>query len=230
MYATGDIGRRREDGKIEYIGRKDEQVKVRGFRIETGEIESALIQHESIVDAVVVVREDADGDKRLIGYFVQDPQQKIALKELREYLKQQMPLHMVPSVLMPLDALPLTANGKINRQALPAPDLSRSDIEELFVAPRTPLEQALTDIWSEVLQIEQVGIHDNFFALGGHSLKATVVTSRLREIFNIELTVQTIFEMPTVAELSVGVVKALIEQRGGENSLTTSNQLTAIDV
>jgi acyl-coenzyme A synthetase/AMP-(fatty) acid ligase/acyl carrier protein len=201
LYKTGDLVRYLRDGNIEYLGRIDHQVKIRGFRIELGEIEAVLRQHRAVEDAVVIGQEYDLHDKRLVAYVVPSQEQVLSTSELRHYLKQKLPDHMVPSAFVRLEALPLTPNDKVDRRALPMPDRIRS-VEETFAPPLTPFEEALAGIWSEVLRLDSVGIHDNFFALGGHSLLATQVISRLRQAFGIELPLQTIFEAPTVGELS----------------------------
>ena len=202
LYKTGDLARYLPDGNIEFLGRIDHQAKIRGFRIELGEIEAALAQHPAVQQSVAIVREDVFDGKRLIAYIIPTQNQALTIDELRRFLKQQLPKYMMPEVFMLLDSLPLTPNGKVDRRALPAPDLSRSDLSNPFVAPRTVVEQQLADIWAEVLNIEKVGIHDNFFDLGGHSLLATQVASRVRQVFSTEFPLATLFESPTLAELS----------------------------
>jgi acyl-coenzyme A synthetase/AMP-(fatty) acid ligase/acyl carrier protein len=200
LYKTGDLARYLSDGNIEFLGRIDHQVKIRGFRIELGEIEAVIKEHAAVRDAVVVAREDVAGDKRLVGYVVN--REPVQVSELRNYLQAKLPDYMVPSALVFLDFLPLTPNGKIDRRTLPRPDQSRPELEDEFVAPRTPTEELLAEKWSEVLKVERVGVHDNFFALGGHSLLATQVISRLREAFGIALPLRSLFERPTVAGLA----------------------------
>ncbi|HEY9401549.1 MAG TPA: amino acid adenylation domain-containing protein, partial [Pyrinomonadaceae bacterium] len=210
MYQTGDIVRYRPDGVLEYLGRGDYQVKVRGFRIELGEIETALNGHPAVGECVVVVREDAGGSKHLAAYVVAQPDQTFSVGELRSFLGRSLPAHMIPSVLMRLDSLPLTPNGKINRRALPAPVSSNAGGDGVaFVAPRTPVEEIVAGIWATALELEQVGINDNFFELGGHSLVATRVVSRIREAFEVELPLRSLFESPTVEELSKRVEEAV---------------------
>jgi amino acid adenylation domain-containing protein len=201
LYKTGDLVRYLPDGNIEYLGRIDHQVKIRGFRIELGEIEAVLRQNPAVEDAVVIGQEYDLHDKRLVAYVVPSQEQVLSTSELRRYLKQKLPDHMVPSAFVRLEALPLTPNDKVDRRALPMPDRIRS-VEETFAPPLTPFEEALAGIWSEVLRLDSVGIHDNFFELGGHSLLATQVISRLPQAFGIELPLQTIFEAPTLGELS----------------------------
>ncbi len=202
LYKTGDLARYLADGNIEFLGRIDDQVKIRGFRIELGEIGSVLDQHPAVREAVVLAGEDSSGEKRLIAYVVANQQPSPATNQLRSYLKEKLPDYMVPSAFVFLDKLPLTSNGKVDRKALPAPDQSRPELEESYVTPRTPVEEVVASIWSEVLNLENVGIHDNFFDLGGHSLVAARVVSRIMVIFQIELPLRTLFEMPTVANLS----------------------------
>lgn len=201
LYKSGDLGRYLPNGDIEYLGRIDHQVKIRGFRIELGEIESALAQHPSVKQSVVIIREDIPGDKRLVAYVRLDQKQTFRAQEFRSFLQSKLPDYMVPSTFLLLDALPLTPNGKVDRCALPAPDSSRPDQSATFVAPRTFIEQQLADIWASVLKLERVGIHNNFFELGGDSLLATQVMSRLRQAFGVELPLRTLFEAPTVADL-----------------------------
>ncbi|ACC84846.1 non-ribosomal peptide synthetase [Nostoc punctiforme] len=204
LYKSGDLARYLPDGKIEYLGRIDNQVKVSGFRIELGEIEIALLQYPAVKEAVVIVREDAPGEKVLVGYFVaetgQDSPQIIS--ELRRFLKQQLPEYMVPKIFMALEALPLNANGKVDRRALPKPDSLRPELEANYVAPRTPIEQQIADIWTQVLNVRQVGIYDNFFELGGYSLLGIQVVSRLRQALQVEILMSNLFELPTVADLA----------------------------
>ncbi len=201
LYKTGDLARYLPDGRLECLGRIDNQVKIRGFRIELKEIETVLSQHPAVREAVVVVQEDKPDLQRLVAYVVSHPEQDVAITEMRSLLKEKLPEYMIPSDFVLLPALPLTPNGKVDRRALPAPDTSKNDLEVNFVPPRTPVEEIVADIWSQILQREQVGIYDNFFDLGGHSLLATQVISRLREAFKVELPLRSLFEEPTVARL-----------------------------
>ncbi|HST57606.1 MAG TPA: amino acid adenylation domain-containing protein, partial [Longimicrobium sp.] len=195
LYRTGDRARWRADGAIEYLGRLDFQVKIRGFRIELGEIESVLRAHESVADCVVVARADA-GEQRLVAYVVGD----VETEALRAHVRRSLPEYMLPSAFVLLDALPLTANGKLDRKGLPAPDFASA--ADRYVAPRTPAEEVLAGIWAEVLRLERAGVEESFFDLGGHSLLATRVVSRVRELFGVELPLRALFEGPTVAELA----------------------------
>jgi amino acid adenylation domain-containing protein len=199
LYRTGDLARSRPDGTLEYLGRIDHQVKVRGHRIELGEVEAVLRAQAGVRQAVVVAREEMPGDKRLVAYVVPAQAPGPAVRELRDSVTAQLPDYMVPSAFVLLDALPLTPNGKVDRRALPAPEGVRPELEAAYVAPRTPLEEAVAGIWSEVLGLKRVSIDDNFFEVGGHSLSAIRVISRLRDAFHIELPLRAFFEAPTVA-------------------------------
>jgi amino acid adenylation domain-containing protein/non-ribosomal peptide synthase protein (TIGR01720 family) len=199
MYRSGDLARWRADGLLEYMGRTDQQVKVRGYRIELGEIEAALKALPGIIQAVVVARESRGSGKQLVGYLVPDAGALPDLTELRRQLGQRLPDYMVPSAFVALDALPLTPSGKIDRRALPAPDTQR----ESYRAPRTPQEEIVCGIFGEVLSLARVGIDDNFFVLGGHSLVVMSVVSRVRSILGVELPMRALFEAPTPAQLAL---------------------------
>ncbi|MBX3301083.1 MAG: amino acid adenylation domain-containing protein [Nitrospira sp.] len=196
LYRTGDLGRYREDGNIEFAGRRDHQVKVRGFRIELGEIEARLVEQAQVREAVVVVREDGAGEKKLVGYVVPESGSTVMADDVRAHLTQSLPGYMVPSHVVLLDKLPLTPNGKVDRWRLPTPDLRRS--EQGYVAPRTTKEMILTNIWEDVLGKHPVGIHDNFFELGGHSLLAAKLISRIQEMMKESLPLKALFEFPTI--------------------------------
>ncbi len=202
LYRTGDLARYLPDGNIEFLGRIDHQVKIRGFRIELGEIESVLGQHPRVTQSVVLAREDTPGDKRLVAYVVASTEEAPGIDELRNFLKQKLPEYMVPAAFVMLTALPRTPNGKTDRKALPAPDMNRPALRDAYTAPRNPLEQLLADIFQELLNLDRVGIHDNFFDLGGHSLLAARVVSRVRHALKIEVALRALFEAPTVAELA----------------------------
>jgi amino acid adenylation domain-containing protein len=196
LYRTGDLGRWLADGTIEFLGRVDAQVKVRGYRIEPGEIEARLVKREEVSEAVVVAHEDAAGNRRLVAYVVGDVEAGV----LREHLRGELPDYMVPAVYVPLERLPLTPSGKVDRRALPAPDHAAG--ADGYVAPRTPAEEVLAEIWAEMLRLERVGVEESFFELGGHSLLATRVVSRVRQVFGVELPLRALFEGPTVAQLA----------------------------
>ncbi|MBW4556602.1 MAG: amino acid adenylation domain-containing protein [Trichormus sp. ATA11-4-KO1] len=214
IYKTGDLGRWLPDGNIEFLGRIDHQVKIRGFRVELGEIEALLAKHPAIREAVVILREDIPGEKRLVAYMIvssdQIPTNDPAVSselilELRNSLKERLPDYMIPSAFLLLEAFPLSPSGKIDRKALPVPDWSQRNLAQSYIAPRTPTEEMIAGIWSQVLGVEQVGVDDNFFDLGGHSLLATLVVSQLRNVFHIELPLRNIFDFPTVVTLAKSV-------------------------
>ena len=211
LYKTGDLARFIGDGEIEFVGRVDQQVKVRGFRIELGEIETVLGRHPGVREAVVV----APGGKRLIAYVV--TREQLTTSEMRDYLKRTLPEYMVPSSFVVLDSLPLTATGKVDRNALPVPEQVRPELDHAYVAPRTAVEEVLCGVFSEVLQIEPVGVRDSFFELGGHSLLATQISSRVREAFQVELALRKLFEAPTIEQLAETILndsgeRARVEQ------------------
>jgi amino acid adenylation domain-containing protein len=206
MYRTGDLARFREDGNIELLGRLDDQVKVRGYRIELGEIEAALTQHPAVLEAVAVAREDASGDGYLTAYLVAGQHPEPSTSELRSLLETKVPEYMVPSLYVWLTSLPLTANGKVNRRALPVPERTKPELNGHFVPPRTREEQLLAGIWEEVLGVERVGVHDNFFELGGNSLSATRVLARLPGELQARLPLRRMFEAPTIARLATDLI------------------------
>jgi hypothetical protein len=202
LYKTGDLARYLPDGNLEFLGRSDHHVKIRGYRVELGEVEATLEQHPAIRQAVVCPQEDIQGHKRLVAYLVLFEEAAPSSQTLRSFLQTKLPDYMVPEVFVMLDALPLTPNGKADRQALPVPDRSRRPLEETFVASRTPSEELLAGIWAHALGLESVGIHDNFFALGGHSLLAMQVITLLRQAFQVDVPLRELFIAPTVASLA----------------------------
>jgi amino acid adenylation domain-containing protein len=209
MYATGDLVRRLPKGDIEFMGRRDDQVKIRGFRVEPAEIEAALRSHEHVDEAVVVAPIDARGEHRLIAYVVAP---NVATDELRRHLADWIPEFMIPSVFVPIDAVPRTASGKIDRLSLPSPEsVSAPSTGPVHTAPRTPVEQAIAALWADVLGVEKVGVDDDFFALGGHSLLATQIVAQLRSDFAVNLPLHALFTFPTVATLSQQVVELMGE-------------------
>jgi tyrocidine synthetase-3 len=205
MYRTGDLARWLPDGNLEYLGRLDHQVKIRGFRVELGEIETRLLQLEGIKEAVAAATEDVNGSKSLCAYLVAE--REMAVAEIRESLRSILPDYMVPSRIIRLEKLPLSANGKVDRKALPRPFNTRND-ETPPAPPQNQTETRLCGIWSSILEMEGVGIDDNFFALGGHSLKATVLASRIRKEFGVDLALRQIFAEPTIRELARRVEQA----------------------
>ncbi|MEH2243333.1 amino acid adenylation domain-containing protein [Nostoc sp.] len=224
LYKTGDLARYLPDGNIEFLGRIDQQVKIHGFRIEISEIETALGQYPAIRETVVLTREDKPGNKRLVAYIVPQPHSEVSTSELRHFLKQKLPEYMIPAAFVRLKALPLTPNGKVNRLALPEPDSIKPELEGKFVAPRTVVEEKIAKIWSQVLEVEQVGIYDNFFELGGDSIISMQIIARLNQA-GLQLTPKQVFEYPTVAGLAAvastdGIISAQQEVVTGTLPLT----------
>jgi len=221
LYKTGDLARYLSDGNIEYLGRIDHQVKIRGFRIELGEIEAVLEQHCAVRQCVVMAREDVPGYQRLVAYVVA---KNVTNDELRQYLQQQLPDYMIPSAFLVLDSLPLTPNGKVNRRALPAPDQQRPELQSAFLAPQTPIEKQLAEIWMQVLGLKQVGVNDSFFELGGDSILSLQVIAKANQI-GLHFTPKQMFQHQTIAQLvTVADVKSNnLSQQGivtGKVSLT----------
>jgi amino acid adenylation domain-containing protein/non-ribosomal peptide synthase protein (TIGR01720 family)/FkbM family methyltransferase len=212
LYRTGDVGRYLSDGTIEFVGRRDSQVKLRGYRIELGEIEAVLCEHPGIQSAVVVVTEEAGGDKQLAAYVVADEAASEMVAEFRSYLRARVPEHMVPTWMILLDEMPLTSNGKVDRHALPAPQTNAAAKQPAVVSPRTAVEEMLAGIWTEVLGVEELSVTANFFELGGHSLLATQVMLRVREAFGIDVQLRSLFESPTVRGLAEAVEQELRER------------------
>jgi amino acid adenylation domain-containing protein len=224
LYSTGDLARYLPDGTIDFLGRRDSQVKIRGFRVELGEIEAMLGQHPAVQGAAIMAPDDNHGGKRLVAYVVPRRKPAPTTTELRSFLANRVPRHMLPSLFVMLDELPLTPTGKVDRQALPLPGSRRPSLEETFVAPRSPVEQVLTGIWSEVLGLEPIGVHDNFFELGGHSLLAIRVISRVRSALGVELPVRALFATPTIAGLGRSVetirwTRRRLRHRDGEGTI-----------
>jgi acyl carrier protein len=206
LYKTGDRGRFLPEGNLEFLGRVDNQIKLRGIRIELGEIESVLCSHSSIHAAVVSVSE-AEGAERLIAYIV-PTSSGLASSELRRFVRDKLPEHMTPASFVMLATLPLLPNGKVDRRALPEPDQARPGVEREYVAPRNSMEEKLASIMIEVLKVERIGVHDNFFEMGGHSLLGMQVVARVRKVFQVELPLRSLFEEPTIAGLRPEIEKA----------------------
>jgi len=202
LYRTGDLVRHLSDGNILFLKRMDHQVKVRGFRVELGEIEAALNEYRGISESVVIDNDDLPGGTRLIAYIVPEDRVEPASAQLYAFLKEKIPSYMIPSIFVTLKEIPLTPNGKVNRAELPVPQLSEDGMSANFVAPRSPLEETLAEIWRETLGVAQVGVESNFFDLGGHSLLATRVVTQIRERFGVELPLRVLFESPTIAGLA----------------------------
>ncbi|PFY16292.1 non-ribosomal peptide synthetase, partial [Bacillus pseudomycoides] len=205
MYKTGDRGYFLQDGSIKFIGRDDNQVKIRGMRVELGEIEATLLKHFLVKDTVVVLQKETEELQRLIAYVIPSKQlspQNLETEEIRNYLKNELPEYMVPSFLLFLDAFPLNANGKLDRKKLPAVERQMYVHDVIFAPPETMVEKVIADIWKELLKLDDVGVDDNFFNLGGHSLLATQVVSRIRRQYKIEIPLREIFTKPTIRQLS----------------------------
>jgi acyl-coenzyme A synthetase/AMP-(fatty) acid ligase/acyl carrier protein len=212
LYRTGDLARWRPDGLIEFLGRIDHQVKVRGFRVELEEIEAVLAAHPGVRECVVALREDVPGDRRLVAYLVTRPGERPGVSQLRTQVQQRLPEYMIPASYVFLDQLPLTLNRKVDRSRLPAPDEQRPELETQYLAPRTPTEEAIAGIWAELLTLERVGVQDNFFELGGHSLLVTQVVSRLRSHFGIEIAIVDLFTAATIEQLAARIDELLLAQ------------------
>jgi Non-ribosomal peptide synthetase modules and related proteins len=223
FYRTGDLGRHLSSGDLEFLGRADDQVKIRRYRIEPGEIETALVQHPSVREAAVVAREDLSGGKSLVAYVVGEPAP--AAGQLYAFLRSSLPEYMMPSAFVVLDKLPLTPSGKIDRRALPAPDANRPDLTAEFIAPRTSAERVIADVWQTILGLERVGVKDNFFELRGHSLLVTQVIARLRDLFQVEIAVRKLFERPTVEGLAAALAEAW-----GDADIVEEIARTAIEI
>ncbi len=209
LYRTGDLVRMLPDGQFAFIGRTDEQVKLAGYRIEPNEIMHALEKHPAIQSGCVILREDTTDNKRLVAYIVTKPAVDVTESELRSFLQQKLPSYMIPAVFVVLDMLPLTPNGKVDKAALPLPESANLLRDTLPVAPRSPIEQRLTEILSKLLGLDQVSVQDNFFLLGGHSLLGTQLIGRVRDAFGVELSLRTVFDASTIALLAAEIEKLL---------------------
>jgi len=216
LYKTSDLARFLPDGNMEFCGRADDQVKIRGFRIELGEIEAVLLEQGTLKAGTVIVREDQPGAKQLVAYLVPTSQDEFSLNDIKSFLKEKLPDYMWPSAFVVLSSLPLTPNGKVNRKALPAPSPVEDQSREPYVAPRTRTEQVIAETWMKVLHLECAGINDNFFEVGGHSLAATQLTLRLRESFQFELPLRSIFIAPTIAGLARHLLGLQLERAPGD--------------
>jgi amino acid adenylation domain-containing protein len=223
LYRTGDLARHLPDGAIEFLGRIDHQVKIRGFRIELGEIESTLLREPGVKEAVVVPFERGAGDKRLAAYIV--PQSgSLDATALRSSLKDKLPNYMAPNAYVVMERLPLTPSGKIDRKALPAPESKHIASDESYVAPRTPVEKLIADIWKDVLGVERVGVHDDFFEIGGQSLLATQLAYKIQQVLPVEISLRSFFEAPTVAQLA-----ELVAQNQDEDQQLLAEMLAEIE-
>jgi amino acid adenylation domain-containing protein len=220
LYRTGDLARYLSDGNLEFLGGIDHQVKIRGYRIELEEIEARLKQHPALREAIVVAREDEPGNQRLMAYVIPHRQEQVSSQELRAYLRKGLPDYMIPSAFVTLEALPLTPNGKVDRAALPSSERTRPELEAGYVRPRNETERAVAEVWQKVLGIERVGVQDNFFDLGGHSLMLAKVHSQMQEVFNRELPMIELFKYPTISALA----EYLSREDGGQPSFQMSRQ------
>jgi len=213
LYRTGDLARWLPDGQIAFLGRVDEQVKIRGYRVEPSEIATVLGQHPAVRTSVVIAREDVRGEKELVAYVVLSPGAKLNAGELRTHLRKRLPDYMVPAEFVAIESVPLTANGKIDRAALPSSNGNRNS--EAYVGPRTAVEEELVRILAPLLKLERVGVNDNFFLLGGHSLLGTQLIARISETFGVDLTLLKLFDHPTVAEMSVEIEDLILARVEG---------------
>jgi amino acid adenylation domain-containing protein len=212
VYRTGDRMRLRRDGTLEFLGRLDHQVKLHGYRIELGEVEASLDGHPDVRQSVVLIDQDETGAKRLVAYVVAESGHEPASDDLRRHVSESVPSYAVPSTIVRLDELPLTANGKLDRKALPRPGTVREDLRARYVPPSTPTEEALAAIWADLLAIDKVGTEDDFFELGGHSLLAVKMLARLQDAFGVEVFLTTVFERPTLAALAAAVAERLLQE------------------
>jgi acyl carrier protein len=219
LYKTGDLACLLADGNLKIFGRIDHQVKLRGYRIELGEIETILTSFILIDKAVVLVREDEPGDKRLVAYFTLKDDQEYSQNELRNYMRLKLPEYMVPSFFVKLTEMPLTLNGKIDRKALPQPEQKRSDLEQEFVPPQNETENILSEAWIKVLKIDRVGIHDNFFELGGNSLLIVQLAGRLKNEYAIDIPVVKCFQYPTIHACAAYIDNSQSQLQPSENVL-----------
>ncbi|HWF17730.1 MAG TPA: amino acid adenylation domain-containing protein, partial [Verrucomicrobiae bacterium] len=221
LYKTGDLVQRHPSGQLEFLGRLDHQVKIRGFRIELGEIEAVLRSHSNVREAVVMARENQGREKRLVAYVVARQPSASLIRELQSFVAEKLPGYMVPTAFVMLDSLPLTPNGKIDRKALPEPE-NRPELAANYTAPSTPMEKSIAEIWAEVLHLEKVGVHDNFFDLGGHSLLLARVHARLCETLQINLSIVKLFQHPTINSLA-----AHLNQTSADNNTLSRVQQRA---
>jgi len=206
MYRSGDLARYLDNGAIEFLGRVDNQVKLRGQRIELGEIEAALDQHDVILQTAVILHKDFRGEQRLVAFVTTESGADFTTREMREFLKGRLPDYMIPSLLIRLDSMPLTSSGKISRKGLPAIEQGLFESERGFAAPRNPVEQVMAGLFAEILGLDQVGVHDDFFEIGGHSILAARLVSQIKDIFQFELSLRTFFEERTAARLAAVLV------------------------
>jgi arthrofactin-type cyclic lipopeptide synthetase C len=228
MYWTGDMGKWLADGSIEFLGRNDDQTKIRGFRVELGEVEASLAKHAGVREAVVMAREDTVGDRRLVAYYSVDGDfetEGVGAEELRRYLTTKLPEYMVPAAYIPLEKFPLTSNGKLDRKRLPSPERD-AYATRAYEPPQGEVETILADIWAELLKVRRVGRHDNFFDLGGHSLLIIQLASRLRSVFGAEVPIRAFFDGPTLVEMTNAIAVSLLEGENSEEILQELRELS----
>jgi acyl carrier protein len=228
IYRTGDLGRLSEDGCLFHLGRKDFFVKVRGYRVELEEIEMALLEMPTVKEAVVLALDNSSGHERLVAYVVPKTAFGPAINEVRQFLADKLPAYMIPTSFIFLEALPLTDTLKVDRKALPQPDGLRPEIGVPYEAPRNFVEETLVKIWADILDVDRVGIHDSFFDLGGHSLAATRIVSRVVKAFPSELPLKVFFDSPTVAEMAEVIVQNQRENSGHSESLGVLDELESL--
>jgi len=221
MYATGDRGRYLDDGQIEFLGRIDDQIKIRGYRIEPEEIVASLVRIPEILEAAVAVRGDQPEEHRLVAYIVTDPNRNLAYGDMEQQLREHLPDYMVPTVFVTLDRLPLTSNGKVDRSALPEPDEENTMRDDSFEEMESPVEARLKGILIPLLRVADLGIHSNFFQLGGHSLLGAQVLVRIRESFGVELSLKTIFDHPTVGGIAAEIERLILQKLEGIDASTS---------
>jgi acyl carrier protein len=224
MYDTGDLARRLPDGSLEFRGRVDNQVKVRGFRVEPSEIESVLREHPDVADAAVLAVDEGPDDVRLVAYFAP---QTASVDDVRGHVAEWLPEMMIPASFIPLDALPLTPSGKLDRVALQERSIAGMDEASSYVAPRSAVEEAVAAVWADVLDLDRVSVEADFFGLGGHSLLATQVVAQLRSDFAIEIALHSLFMYPTVASLSEEVVR-LMSAADEESTVELLDELNSL--
>ena len=228
LYKTGDLARILPDGLIECLGRNDAQVKIRGYRIELGEIDAALSEFPAISAVATSVHNDLHDEKMLVAHYTTSEKDPLAVADVKTFLRTKLPEYMIPSHLVMLDAMPLTPNGKIDRKALPAPEAQRPDLGESYEAPRTPLEETIVSTWNDVLGLEKIGVHDNFFDLGGHSLQATRVIARLRTPLQLDVPLRLFFENPTVAELAIAITELQASSENDDDIMKMIEELEGL--
>ena len=229
LYRTGDLGRTLPNGEIAFLGRLDDQIKIRGYRIELNEINAVLNEHPSVQASVVIAREDVPGEKRLVAYTVLVAGSQRDEQSLRELVRQRLPDYMEPAAFVWMESLPLTPNGKVDRAALPLPSVEERERDREFIAPRTPVEEALAGIIQEVLKLPRVSMDDDFFHLGAHSLLGAQIVARVRGVFGTELKLLDVFDAPTVAELSVKIEEALTRQLNAMTEAEVDAALAALN-